>query len=122
MLEVQIDCKQGFRFLMTPHSVLHGSVILPCLGLSSWYMCSCMNCSSVMCHLQTAWKCNSQQTFNSSADYIKHTDHLTTSNKANISRSCLDITFDISRRLADTQSKNQQYDECINTQIRNISE
>lgn len=47
-----------------------------------------------------------QQIFNSSAVYIKHTDHLTTSKKANISRICLDIAFNFSRRLADTENKN----------------
>lgn len=71
-------------------------------------------------YLPFACKCNPQQIFNFSATYITH--HLTTSNKANILRVCLDITFDISRRLANTKSKTLLFNACINTEIYNISE
>lgn len=114
MLEIQINCKPAFQIHMTLYSVLPGDVILPCLALSCWYMCSCMNGKCLICHLQKTTNAihskylilHPQQIFNSSAVYIKHTDHLTTSKKANISRICLDIAFDFSRRLADTENKN----------------
>lgn len=58
-----------------------------------------------LCAIHKNHKCHPQQLLNSSAVYIKHNDHLTTSNKANISRTCLGIALDFSRRLADTENK-----------------